>query len=289
MLRRVNELAGITPPSQPEPSIAPNDSEPLFLAPWEAKIFAMIVSLNRQGHFSWAQWVEFFKIEIETANADRRPTHGAAYFLLWLSAAEKLLVSKGLLLADEYAHTKSAFALEHPHPSIAGLMQEHVVINQGLDAFARFVERLNRHDGTPAELLGIVEFFAGFVESIHHGKEEDLLFQAMLDGGFAEDGPLAVMHDEHAQGGRYLAELRALADGEWGESMADNAAQTAQRYIRLVRQHVKKEDGEVYPSAHAHLSEDVLTELDRACSDYDAAHANERARLLALAEDLKLL
>jgi nitrile hydratase accessory protein len=267
----------------------PKEAGPLFLAPWEAKVFAMVVFLNQQGHFSWAEWVEFFKTEIEIATAAGRPTHGPAYYLLWLAAAEKLLVSKGLLLEDEYARMKSALALEHPHPSIEGLMQEHAVIAEVLDAFARLAQRLESDAGTPEELLVFVDFFTAFVERIHHDKEEDLLFQAMTTSGFPKDGPIAVMRDEHVQGARYLAELRAAAVGRWREPVREKAAQTAHRYIKLLRQHITKEDGDLYPSAHAQLSEESLADLDAACGDYDVAHAEERSRLLGVADDLNRL
>jgi nitrile hydratase accessory protein len=249
----------------------------------------MVVSLNRQDHFSWAEWVSFFKTEIENATAAGDPTHGPAYYSLWLSAAEKLLVAKGLLLADEYSRAKSAFALDHPHSCIRGLMQEHEAINKVLDAFARFVQKLENDDGTPAELLVFVDFFTAFVERLHDGKEEDLLFQAMVANGFSEDGPIAVMRDEHVQGGRYLAELGAVAGTRWGKSDKENAADTAQRYIQLLRQHVAKEDADLYPSAHAQLAEETLTELDRACDDYDDVHLEERSRLLGVVDDLSCL
>ncbi|HJP34920.1 MAG TPA: nitrile hydratase accessory protein [Gammaproteobacteria bacterium] len=283
LLRGVNELAGV---SGQDPNVIPQDSGPLFLAPWEAKVFAMIVFLNREGHFSWAEWVDFFKTEIDDATAARKQTHGPAYYLLWLTAAEKLLATKGLLVEEEYSRAKSAFALDHPHPCIRGLMQEHEAIHEVLDAFAAFVQRLENDDGTPAELLAFVDFFTAFVEQFHHGKEEDLLFQAMTAHGFPEDGPIAVMRDEHLQGGRYATELRASAETAWGRRDKAEAAQTGQRYIQLLRQHVMKEDADLYPSAHARLGEAILTDLDRACGDYDRAHAQERERLLACADSL---
>jgi len=286
LLRKVNELAGV---SEQDPSGIPQDSGPLFFAPWEAKVFAMVVSLNHQGHFSWAEWVSFFSSEIENATAAGKPTHGPAYYSLWLSAAEKLLLAKHLLLDDEYSRAKSAFALEHPHSCILGLMQEHEAINKVLDAFAGFVQRLENDEGTPAELLAFVDFFTAFVERLHHGKEEDLLFQAMVANGFPEDGPIAVMRDEHVQGSDYLAELIAADETPWGRPDKERAAYTANRYIKLLRQHVTKEDADLYPSAHARLGEEILTDLDRACVNYDDLHLEERSRLLGVVDDLSCL
>lgn len=283
LLRKINELAGV---SGQDAGTMPGDSGPVFLAPWEARAFAMVVSLNQQGHFSWPEWVGFFSVEIANAMAAEKPTHGPAYYLLWLSAAEKLLASKDLLQEEEYARARSAFALDHPHPCIHELMHEHDVIHDMLDAFERCVQSLEGNRVASAEMLAFVDFFAAFVERLHDDKEEDLLFQVMIANGFPEDGPIAVMRDEHQQGSRYLSELRAAATSGLQPSTRDQAAATAQRYIQLLRQHVTKENGDLYPAAHAQLSEEVLLELDRACRDYDASHGEERAALLAIAEDL---
>src|ERR1700722_2140048 len=40
------------------------DADFKFAEPWEAKIFAIIVGLSKDGHFSWADWVECFSKEV---------------------------------------------------------------------------------------------------------------------------------------------------------------------------------------------------------------------------------
>jgi hemerythrin-like domain-containing protein len=47
---------------------------------------------------------------------------------------------------------------------------------------------------------GILEFLKVFVDKCHHGKEEDLLFPALTAAGIPEDGPIAVMLQEHEMG-----------------------------------------------------------------------------------------
>jgi nitrile hydratase accessory protein len=85
------------------------DADFKFAEPWEAKIFAIIVGLSKDGHFSWADWVECFSKEVaaatavEAAGGDELP-----YYEQWLNAAEKLLISKGVttqeqLLAKRFA------------------------------------------------------------------------------------------------------------------------------------------------------------------------------------------
>jgi nitrile hydratase accessory protein len=79
-----------------------DDADFKFAEPWEAKIFAIIVGLSKDGHFSWADWVECFSKEVaaatavEAAGGDELP-----YYVQWLNAAEKLLISKGVTTQEQ--------------------------------------------------------------------------------------------------------------------------------------------------------------------------------------------
>jgi nitrile hydratase accessory protein len=85
------------------------DADPKFAEPWEAKIFAIIVGLSRDGLFSWADWVECFSKEVAAATVlEAAGGDAASYYEQWLNAAEKLLISKGVttkeqLLAKRFA------------------------------------------------------------------------------------------------------------------------------------------------------------------------------------------
>jgi hemerythrin-like domain-containing protein len=45
---------------------------------------------------------------------------------------------------------------------------------------------------------GLIEFFRSYADRTHHGKEEDLLFPAMIEKGFSrEQGPIHCMLADH--------------------------------------------------------------------------------------------
>ena len=73
------------------------DADVKFAEPWEAKVFAIIVGLSQEGYFTWSEWVDCFSKEVaaetavEAAGGSPRPYHQQ-----WLSAAEKLFISKGV-------------------------------------------------------------------------------------------------------------------------------------------------------------------------------------------------
>ena len=75
------------------PSIPRDRGEPVFREPWEARAFALAVSLHEKGVFTWPEWAQALGGEIAAAPAD----DGSHYYKHWLSALEKLVGSKGLV------------------------------------------------------------------------------------------------------------------------------------------------------------------------------------------------
>ena len=67
------------------------------------------------------------------------------------------------------------------------LMYEHRVIEQVLDCLetmARGVESGNALDAGQAR--DAIDFFRNYADRCHHGKEEDLLFPALLQSGMQD-------------------------------------------------------------------------------------------------------
>jgi nitrile hydratase accessory protein len=56
--------AGTNPTRLSPLPLAGSDNEVKFAEPWEAKAFAIVVSLNQAGHFTWSEWVECFSREV---------------------------------------------------------------------------------------------------------------------------------------------------------------------------------------------------------------------------------
>lgn len=78
-----------------------------FAEPWEARVFALTVSLAESGRFVWNEFRDRLIAEITIANAteqadDPKPT----YYECWLAALEKLLAAKGM--TDEAAVSERA-------------------------------------------------------------------------------------------------------------------------------------------------------------------------------------
>ena len=70
-----------------------------FNAPWEARIFSLVVQLGDRGVFTWSEWAEALGAAIREAQAAGDPDLGDTYYRHWIVALEALLAARGL--ADE--------------------------------------------------------------------------------------------------------------------------------------------------------------------------------------------
>ena len=105
------------------PEIPRDDNGPVFAEPWQAQAFAMAVTLNERGVFSWTEWAEALSSEIAGAQASGDPDLGDTYYRHWLSALEKLVTSKEIATGDTLARLQedwdqAARATPHGHPIV---------------------------------------------------------------------------------------------------------------------------------------------------------------------------
>ena len=75
----------------PDPGLPSDTVAPRFEAPWQARIFAAMVSLADAGCFRWEEFQQ--RLIAEVGRGDGDP---GRYYEQWLAAAEKLLTEKGL-------------------------------------------------------------------------------------------------------------------------------------------------------------------------------------------------
>jgi hemerythrin-like domain-containing protein len=172
------------------------------------------------------------------------------------------------------------------------LMGEHRLIEQALGSLETYAAEIRAGELPRRALIGeYAAFFRGFADTCHHGKEEDILFERLVERGFPRQaGPLAVMYFEHEQGRAHVKALLdlAAAPGQPGERERQLLLEHAEAYVPLLRQHILKEDRVLYPMALQALSG---SELDAMSAEFEAFEAGMRAdgsydRLCALADRL---
>ena len=172
------------------------------------------------------------------------------------------------------------------------LMGEHRLIEQALGSLETYVMEMVAKAPPHREVIGeYAAFFGGFADACHHGKEEDILFQRLVERGLPRHaGPLAVMYHEHEVGRAHVKALAALAAGTGEPDSRETGLfiDHAGAYVPLLRQHVLKEDNILYPMALQMLTG---PELDAMSTEFEKFDARIRAdgsydRLHALADRL---
>ena len=145
------------------------------------------------------------------------------------------------------------------------LVQEHEGILFGLKILEKMASMIESHNATrdsspPREdLAGMVDFLKLFADKCHHGKEEGLLFPALEAAGVRRDGgPIGQMLAEHVEGRRLIAAMADALDA--GPDLPAFAA-AARRYIDLLRAHIGKENGVLFPLADRALPAAIQSEL----------------------------
>jgi len=172
-------------------------------------------------------------------------------------------------------------------------MQEHRLIERALDAMEGWITTLGpgSESDDKVELGRFVSFIRGFADAYHHGKEEDILFVAMVEHGFPRQaGPIAVMLHEHDLGRSLVSVLDGLAQqsATWSEEDYGTLTRTARKFSSLLRQHIQKEDMLLYPMADARLPEPVKEEMSRRFQAFEEQQTSsgEHQRLHTLADAL---
>jgi len=127
------------------------------------------------------------------------------------------------------------------------LMDEHRVIEQVLDCLEKLADRCaagKKPDSTSAH--EIFDFFRNFADHCHHGKEEGHLFPLLEARGLSrQDGPTGVMVHEHEQGRRLLEAMQSAVE----RNLSNDFARFARDYVKLLREHIRKEDECLFPMA----------------------------------------
>ncbi len=163
----------------------------------------------------------------------------------------------------------------HEHHSIEtateALKKEHRVIERVLAV----LEELTR---TPGEVNSAtwekaLDFIRNFADKCHHLKEEKILFPALEEHGIPrEGGPIGMMLMEHEEGRGYV---RGMTDAlahvkDTPDSAKKTLVENASAYLRLLSQHINKEDDVLFQMADEVLTPEEQKQLLREFEEHEA-------------------
>ena len=141
------------------------------------------------------------------------------------------------------------------------LENDHVNILRLIDVMEKMLLVKSKNTEHFEETVSLIKSYA---DRLHHAKEENLLFPLMIKRGFSsEQGPIAVMLHDHAEGRAYV---KGMTEGISGYKKGNQAAlakvfENMQGYIILLRNHIAKENNVLFRMADNALSENDQQEL----------------------------
>ncbi len=122
------------------------------------------------------------------------------------------------------------------------------------------------------DLAGVLEFLREFVDGCHHLKEEQQLFPALEARGVPrESGLLSELVREHQEARRCVGIITAAMSEVIGEDPGAEMdfAEYGRAYAALMREHIKKEDSQLFPLAERSLSDEDDARLARAFAEIE--------------------
>ncbi len=142
------------------------------------------------------------------------------------------------------------------------LREEHGTIMKMLVVLQKFFAKSsNLTDGQVKDFETLIEFFEIYVDRYHHGKEEHHLFPALSLARIPNiDSLIKSLVEDHDQAREEMEQMKSHAVAIHSRSGFDRNefTEAAQRYVELVRKHIRKENSELLP-----LIEERLSEVER--------------------------
>ncbi|GMU33145.1 MAG: hemerythrin domain-containing protein [Planctomycetia bacterium] len=153
------------------------------------------------------------------------------------------------------------------------LREEHQLILKVLDSFEPALASARESQIVDRSVFGhYIEFFRGFADLCHHGKEEEKLFPCLQRCGMPGDcGPIAVMLEEHRQGRLHVRSMAdCLGPAEKGEAAAIDAfLRHGFAFLDLLRNHIGKEDQVLFQIADEIIQGESLSHLTSSYRDVE--------------------
>jgi hemerythrin-like domain-containing protein len=181
-------------------------------------------------------------------------------------------------------------AHHHSEKATELLSQEHRVIERVLAV----VEKLTTRpvEDSIENWKKALDFIRHFADQCHHFKEEQVLFPAMEERGIPRDGgPVGMMLMEHEEGRTYVRSmLMAIAAVEAKNPAAEETLlNSARAYLRLLREHIQKEDDVLFRIADEVISADEQKALLRSFVEHEAKEMGEgvHEKYLKVVEELE--
>ena len=145
------------------------------------------------------------------------------------------------------------------------LIHEHEAIKVMLSIMSKIAENIRKKkEFVTKDVEKIVDFLKTFADKCHHGKEETVLFPALISAGVPnENGPIGVMLQEHTIGRNHIKEISTELENFIAGNIPSSEiiATSLTNYVNLLQNHILKEENILFPMANKVLTEEIQLEV----------------------------
>jgi len=169
---------------------------------------------------------------------------------------------------------------------IEELRAEHELIEAVVGALRTWVERYLAGAAGADDGLRFVRFFRVYAAGLHHGREEDLLFRALVGSACLPDaGPIAVLRDDHRRTDVVLSRIEALVSSAspLDETRAHELRCRAVEYSHALWRHIDAENSVLFPESEPRLRRAGVFELPTRPPTVEEDEAHDLGRALVAA------
>ncbi len=174
------------------------------------------------------------------------------------------------------------------------MIDEHVNIKRMLDVVRNASFKvMNGTEISYDDFADMIDFIRNYADNHHHGKEEKMLFNRMIEeiGSVGEKLVKYGMLIEHDLGRLFIQDLEiALDKVKGGDEFAKiDVIANAVGYTNLLTRHIDKEDTVVYQFAKKQLCLDTINIINSECETFeeDAKNKGTEQKYIQLLERLE--
>ncbi len=161
------------------------------------------------------------------------------------------------------------------------LMIEHRLIEKVLLLVDREIERIEERLAIDKHFLkSVVDFIRTYADKIHHGKEEDILFEQLKAKAMdAHDtAVMAELDEEHVVARRVVSELVQAETGYFSgdRPQIEVVKQKLAFLVNFYPVHIAKEDKDFFPKTQRYFSAEELDRLLEEFREFDSGWDKEK-------------
>ena len=161
------------------------------------------------------------------------------------------------------------------------MVEEHKAAKRMLGVMRKYCYKILKNEEVDYEdFFIIIDFIRTYVDGHHHGKEEKLLFNQIVDklGPVGEKLIRQGMLVEHDLGRLHMYELEAAVNKviEGDDQAKLDVIANAISYTHLLNRHIDKEDQVVYKYARNNLDSETMDRINKECQEFEQDAEKEK-------------